>query len=151
MRNANYTVMCEKAVRERFKFENKLGDQMINQVFNPVIAKYRDWSMVSCWVSCRWQINDFAADKLRYLAQPRPIIVNCLKCYVEHNIAPASNEVITLNIPCLILTLIFFHEEMSNLQKSVSFEALFSAQAPRTPKMSAVKNGKRLTRSLDRV
>jgi len=48
MRNANYTVMCEKAVRERFKFENKLGDQMINQVFNPVIAKYRDWSMVSC-------------------------------------------------------------------------------------------------------
>ena len=45
---------------------------MIKQLLNSVIAKYRDLS-----TSRRSQIIDLlAADKSRYFAQPRPIIVN---------------------------------------------------------------------------
>ena len=70
------------AAMKWLKYENKLGDRMIKQLLNLIIAKYRDLS-VSCRSICLslrlWQIIDLlATDKSRCFAQPRPIIVNCL-------------------------------------------------------------------------
>ena len=51
------------------KKDNELGDQMMKQLLNSVIAKYRD-SSVSCRsVICLRQITDLlATDKSRYFA-----------------------------------------------------------------------------------
>ena len=59
---------------ERFKYENKTCNRMIKQLLNPVIAKYRDLSMSRISIICLI-IDLLATDKLRYFAQPRPIIV----------------------------------------------------------------------------
>ena len=69
------------AVREWFKYENKLGDRMIKQLLNSVIAKYRDLSVSRRTIIClsprvRQIIDLLATDKSRYFAQLRPIIVN---------------------------------------------------------------------------
>ena len=69
------------AVREWFKYKNKLGDRMIKQLSNSVIAKYCDLSMSRRSIICLslrlWQIIDLlVTDKSQYFAQPRPIIVN---------------------------------------------------------------------------
>ena len=70
------------AVREWFKYKNKLGDRMIKQLSNSVIAKYCDLSMSRRSIIClslrlRQIIDLLATDKSQYFAQPRPIIVNC--------------------------------------------------------------------------
>ena len=58
--------------------KNKLGDRMIKQLLNSVIAKYRDLSVASRSIIRLRQIIDLlATDKSRYFAQPRPTIVNC--------------------------------------------------------------------------
>ena len=69
------------AVREWFKYKNKLGDRMIKQLSNSVIAKYCDLSMSRRSIIClslrlRQIIDLLATDKSQYFAQPRPIIVN---------------------------------------------------------------------------
>ena len=69
------------AVREWFKYKKKLGDRMIKQLSNPVIAKYCDLSMSRRSIIClslrlRQIIDLLATDKSQYFAQPRPIIVN---------------------------------------------------------------------------
>ena len=61
--------------------KNKLGDRMIKQLLNSVIAKYRDFSVSRRSIICLslplWQIIDLLATvKSRYFAQPRPIIAN---------------------------------------------------------------------------
>ena len=61
--------------------KNKLGDQMIKQLLNSVVAKYRDLSVSRRSIICRSRrlrqiIDLLATDKSRYFAQPRPIIVN---------------------------------------------------------------------------
>ena len=71
------------AVREWFKYKNKLGDRMIKQLSNSVIAKYCDLSMSRRSIICvslrlRQIIDLLATDKSQYFAQPRPIIVNYL-------------------------------------------------------------------------
>ena len=71
------------AVREWFKYKNKLGDRMIKQLSNSVIAKYCDFSMSRRSIIClslrlRQIIDLLATDKSQYFAQPRPIIVNYL-------------------------------------------------------------------------
>ena len=61
--------------------KNKLGDQMINQLLNSVIAKYCDLSVsrrsficLSLWLRQNIVITDLlATDKSRYFAQPCPI------------------------------------------------------------------------------
>ena len=59
-------------------WKNKLGDRMIKQLLNSVVAKYRDLSVSRRSIICRSRIIDLlATDKSRYFAQPRPIIVNC--------------------------------------------------------------------------
>ena len=63
------------------KKKNKLGDRMIKQLLNSVIAKYRGLSVSCRSIICRSrrlrQIIDLhATDKSRCFAQPRPIIVN---------------------------------------------------------------------------
>ena len=68
------------AVREWFKYKNKLGDRMIKQLSNSVIAKYCDLSMSRRSIIClslrlRQIIDLLATDKSQYFAQPRPIIV----------------------------------------------------------------------------
>ena len=69
------------AVREWFKYKNKLGDRMIKQLSNSVIAKYCDLSMSRRSIIClslrlRQIIDLLATDKSQHFAQPRPIIVN---------------------------------------------------------------------------
>ena len=54
------------------KYEDKLGDRMIKQLLNSVIAKYRDLSVSRISII----IDLLASDKSRYFAQPRPIIIN---------------------------------------------------------------------------
>ena len=67
-------------VREWFRYENKLNDRMIEQLFNSVIAKYCDLSMPRRSVICLnlrlWQLIDMlATDKLQYFAQLHSMIV----------------------------------------------------------------------------
>ena len=63
-----------------------LGDRMIKQLLNSVIAKYRDFSVSRRSIICfslrlRQIIDLLATDKSRYFAQPRPIIIaNCCCC-----------------------------------------------------------------------
>ena len=64
-----------------FILMNKLGDRIIKQLLNSVIAKYRDLSVSRRSIIClslrlRQIIDLLATDKSRYFAQPRPIIVN---------------------------------------------------------------------------
>ena len=64
-----------------FKKKNKLGDRIIKQLLNSVIAKYRDLLVSRRSIIClsfRLQkiIDLLATNKSRYFAQPRPIIVN---------------------------------------------------------------------------
>ena len=54
---------------------------MIKQLLDSVTAKYRDLSVSRRSIIClslrlRQIIDQLATDKLRYFAQPRPIIVN---------------------------------------------------------------------------
>ena len=70
------------AVRERFEYENKLGDQNVKSSIESFIAKFRSLS-VSCWsvnncLSLRLQqiIDLLEIDKSRYFAQPRSITIN---------------------------------------------------------------------------
>ena len=63
------------------KKTNKLGDRVIKQLLNSVIAKYRDLWVSRRSIICRSQrlrqvIDLLATDKSRCFAQPRPIIVN---------------------------------------------------------------------------
>ena len=62
--------------------DRKYSDGMIKQLFNSVIAKYRDLSVsrrsIICLSHRLWHIIDLlATDKSRYSAQPCTIIVNC--------------------------------------------------------------------------
>ena len=50
--------------------KDKLGDQMIKQLLNSVITKYRDLSVSSSHINC---LPQHLAS--RYFAQPRPIIL----------------------------------------------------------------------------
>ena len=59
---------------------------MIKQLLNSVIAKYRDLSVSRRSIIClslrlSQMIDLLAADKSRYFAQPRPIIVNYLETF----------------------------------------------------------------------
>ena len=61
--------------------KKKLGDGMIKQLLNSVIAKYRDLSVSRRSIIClslrlRQIIDLLATGKSRYFAQPRPIIAN---------------------------------------------------------------------------
>ena len=61
--------------------DQKNSDRMIKQLLNSVIAKYRDLSVSRRSIIClslqlRQIIGVLAADKSRYFAQPRSIIVN---------------------------------------------------------------------------
>ena len=61
----------------RFPNKNKLGDRMIKQLLNSVIAKYRVLSVSRrSMIRLRQMIDLLATDKSRDFAQPRPIIVN---------------------------------------------------------------------------
>ena len=65
----------------RYSLKNKLGDRMIKQFLNSVVAKYRDLSVSRRSIIClslrlRQIIDLLATDKSRYFAQPRPIIAN---------------------------------------------------------------------------
>ena len=61
--------------------KNTLGDRVIKQLLNSVIAKYRDLlvsrrSIICLSVRLRQIIDLLATDKSRYFAQPHPIIAN---------------------------------------------------------------------------
>ena len=75
------SLLCENGRSLRFSRtfikKNKLGDRMIKQLLNSVIAKYRDLSVSRS--ICLSRIDPLATDKSRYFAQPRPIIVNYLR------------------------------------------------------------------------
>ena len=78
------------------KIENKLGDRMIKQLLNSVIAKYCDLSVSRRSIIClslrlRQIIDLLATDKSRYFAQPRPIIVNY--CQGKKHLSKHFNQV----------------------------------------------------------
>ena len=69
--------------------KNKLGDRMIKQSLNSVIAKYHDLSVsrrsiicLSLWL--RQTIYLLATDKSRYFAQPCPIILLIIANTLSH-------------------------------------------------------------------
>ena len=73
--------MADRFVSRRYSLKNKLGDRMIKQLLNSVIAKYRDLSVSRRSIIClslrlRQIIDLLATEKSRYFAQPRPIIAN---------------------------------------------------------------------------
>ena len=77
--------------------KKKLGDRMIKQLLNSVIAKYRDLSVSRRSVIClslfrlRQIIDLLATDKSPYFSQPRPIIVNFLQ-FAASNIGLEKNR-----------------------------------------------------------
>ena len=73
--------IADRSASRRHPLKNKLGDRMIKQLLNSVVAKYRDLSVsrrsIICWSRRLRQIIDLlATDKSRYFAQPRPITAN---------------------------------------------------------------------------
>ena len=73
--------MADRFASRGYSLKNKLGDRMIKQLLNSVIAKYRDLSVSRRSIIClslrlRQIIDLLATDKSRYFAQPRPIIAN---------------------------------------------------------------------------
>ena len=70
--------MADRFASQRYLLKNKLGDRMIKQLLNSVIAKYRDFSVSRRSIICLSLrlIDLLATDKSRYFAQPRPIIAN---------------------------------------------------------------------------
>ena len=73
--------------------KDKLGDQMIKQLLNSVITKYRDFSVSHRSIIClslrlRQIIDLLTTDKSRYFAQPRPIIL--LIICSRHLLGPTS-------------------------------------------------------------
>ena len=113
MRNSNHARSCGRSCVKwqiaialprvyRFhpKIENKLGDQMIKQLLNSVIAKYRDLSVSRRSIIClslrlRQIIDLLATDKSRYFAQPRPIIVNYPRRLGLHKKEPGNEFVLS--------------------------------------------------------
>ena len=74
--------MADCFAYRRYSLKNKLGDRMIKQLLNLVIAKYRDLSVSHRSIIClnlrlRLIIDLLATDKSQCFAQPHPIIVNC--------------------------------------------------------------------------
>ena len=70
----------DRFASRRYSLNDKLGDQMIKQSLNLVVAKYRDLSVSRRSIIClglrfRQIIDLLAIDKSRYFAQPRRIIV----------------------------------------------------------------------------
>ena len=101
--------MADRFASGRYSLQNKLGDRMIRQLLNSVIAEYRDLSVASrstiqtICLSLRFRevIYPVATDKSRNFAPPRPIIVNCfprdLTLYLP---APSfSSKLVTLSLP----------------------------------------------------
>ena len=69
--------------------KKKLGDRMIKQLLNSVIANYLDLlvsrrSIICLRLRLRQIIDLLATDKSRYFAQPLPIIVKDSKCLMLH-------------------------------------------------------------------
>ena len=62
--------MADRFTSQGYSLKSKLGDRMIKQLLNQVIAKHRDLSV------SRRSIDLLATDKSRCFSQPRPIIVN---------------------------------------------------------------------------
>ena len=94
------------AVRKWLKYENKLGDRLIKQLLNSVIAKYRDLSVSRRSIIClslrlRQIIDLLATDKSRYFAQPHPIIVNyfSMQRVISHRVWLSSINCLFTYVP----------------------------------------------------
>ena len=83
--------MVELLASRRYSLKNKLGDRMIKQLLNSVIAKHRD--LLVSRTSIIW-ICSPCTDKSRYFAQPRPIIVNCLVKHIKEKNSPKSSRLV---------------------------------------------------------
>ena len=101
MRNWNHVLerkmALPRAARKWLKYEDKLGDRMIKQLLNSVIAKYHDLSVSRRSIIClslrlRQIIDLLAADKSRYFAQPRPLIVNYFMADYLLNVITAPRQ-----------------------------------------------------------
>ena len=74
----SYVKMADRFASRRYSLKNKLGDRMIKQLLNSIIAKYRNLSVsrrsiISLSLRLRQIIDLLATDKSQYFAQPRPI------------------------------------------------------------------------------
>ena len=91
--------MADRFASQEYSLKKyKLGDRMIKQSLNSVIAKYRDLSVSRRSIIClslrlRQIIDLLATDKSRYFAQSRPIIVNYLEQILFENNVIVVNDV----------------------------------------------------------
>ena len=111
--------MADCFAYRRYSLKNKLGDRMIKQLLNLVIAKYRDLSVSHRSIIClnlrlRLIIDLLATDKSQCFAQPHPIIVNC----------PPLKTLFCLNRQCFQLYGIFVG--MFAVASGDKFRTLFS-------------------------
>ena len=70
--------MADRFTSRRYSLKNKLSDQMIKQLLNSVIAKYRDLSVSRRSITpprLREIIDLLATDKSRYSAQLGPMLI----------------------------------------------------------------------------
>ena len=89
--------MADRFTSQGYSFKkNKLGDGMITQLLNSVVAKYRDLSVSRRSIICLslrlLQIIDLlATDKSRCFAQSRPIIVK-YRQFLYITVLPRSDD-----------------------------------------------------------
>ena len=78
--------MADRFASQRYSLKNKLGDRMIKQLLNSVIAKY-------CQLRQIIDLRD--TDKSRYFAQPRPtiLLIICLCCQYQLSLSTYSINV----------------------------------------------------------
>ena len=104
--NRAFLLLEIASLPKNIHWKNKLGDRMIKQLLNSVVAKYRDLSVSRRSIICRSRIIDLlATDKSRYFAQPRPIIVNCR----DHSV----NNVNYTYMSIFAMNLLFNHSFLS--------------------------------------
>ena len=104
--NRAFLLLEIASLPKNIHWKKKLGDRMIKQLLNSVVAKYRDLSVSRRSIICRSRIIDLlATDKSRYFAQPRPIIVNCR----DHSV----NNVNYMYMSIFAMNLLFNHSFLS--------------------------------------
>ena len=114
--------------------KNKLGNRMIKQLLNSVIAKYRDLSVSRRSIICRSRIIDLlTTDKSRYFAQPRPIIVNY-----------STKKIIILQLASKFSIRVFRNIPISSVRMTLTMSKMFARIIWHTVNYLSLKKSKGL-------
>ena len=109
---------------------------MIKQLLNSVIAKYRDLSVSRRSIICRSRIIDLlTTDKSRYVAQPRPIIVNY---------SPPPPKIIILQLASKFSIRVFRNIPISSVRMTLTMTKMFARITRHTVNYLSLKKSKGL-------